>query len=283
MKRTWKTVLTVILLIGSSWNANAQVGAVTAPILEGIMTTMKIDQVLYYASSLEQMIHSAVNTYNQFQNMLRMEKMAMDNLNGIADVKSYDDFMAWYNRQLYLERQSENKFKNIGVNVGGKNYRLEDISEIPNAMKETYIDFWDKEFSDQQRREVWLNLGLTPANYTYIQTWKTRENAIAKSILTKRETVNEEYMKDMDRNKEMLDRIAEDKNRSEEQKMGEKELLSMLVEVNVANNKKLNDMAMDNAEANEMELVRNKQEESPPNPPRLSESWDYSPFGSITE
>ena len=282
MKRTWKTVLTVTLLIGIRWNANAQ-AAVTAPILEGLMASMKIDQVLYYASSLEQMIQSGVNTYNQFQNMLRMEKMAMDNLKGITNVQSYDDFMTWYNRQLYLERQAENKFKNIGVNIGGKNYRIEDISEIPNAMKETYIDFWDQELSAKQREEVWRKLGLSPANYAYVQTWKKREDAIAKSILTKIETANEEYMKDMERNKEMLDRIAEDKNKSEEQKMGEKELLSMLVEVNVANNKKLNDMAIDNAEANEMELVRNKQEETPPNPPRLSESWNYSPFGSITE
>jgi hypothetical protein len=282
MKRTWKTVLTVMLFIGIGWKANAQM-AVTAPLLEGLMTSMKIDQLFYYADSVVQMVQSAQNTYNQFQNMLRMEKMAMNNLKGIADVKSYDDFMAWYNRQLYLERQAENKFKNMGVNVGGKNFRLEDISEIPNAMKETYFHAWDKEFSEKQRQEMWRKMGLSPANYTYVQTWKAREAAIAKNILTKRETVNEEYMDDMERNKDMLDRIAEDKNRPDDQKMGEKELLSMLVEVNVANNKKLNDMAMDNAEANELELARNKQEETPPNPPRLSESWDYSPFGSITE
>ena len=276
MKKLFTILLVITMFALFSVNVNAQL-TVVAPGLETLATLTHIDQIIYYIQSVAQMADSVMNGYNQLQTTIRMYEMAVKNLNGITDVRSFDDFMSWYNRQLYLERQTENKFKNIGVKIGGENYKLADIQEIPDAMKENYVDYWEKEFTDEQRRQMWLNLGLTSANYTYIQTWKTREKNLIKSILTKRETLNEEY------NKEIMDRLADDKNRTDSDKMGEKELLSMLVEESIANNKKLNDIAMDMAEANEWQLSRYEQSKAPPNPPMLSESWNTSFFGPITE
>jgi hypothetical protein len=266
------------------WNANAQVAAVAiAAITDPGEIIRRVQESAYWVNSVKEMAESAINTYNQFQYMLRMEQMALDNLKGVTDVRSWDDLMTWVNRQLYLERQAEQKFMSMGVKVGGQNYRLTDIDKIPSAMKESYVDYWEKDFSPEQRREIWRKMGLSPANYTYIQTWKTREDAIVQKILAKKEIENDEYQENMKRNNEILEEIANDANMPEDQKMGEKELLSMVVETNVATNKKLNDIAYDLAEANELEAVRNKQHETPPNPPRLSESWNYSPFGPITE
>ena len=277
MKKIKKIALVMVFMSCIGWNVTAQAALVSAPVMEGLIAAMKIDQLAYYADSILQMVNSANNTANQFQHMLRMEKMALDNLKGISDVQSWDDFMTWFNRQLYLERQAEQKFLSMGVKVGGQTHRLADIDNIPDAMKESYVDFWEKDLSPKQRREIWQKMGLSPANYTYIQTWKTREDAIVQKIMAKQEIQNDEYQKDMKRNNEIMNKIANDKNMTEENKMGEKELLSMVVETNIANNKKLNDIAYDMAEANELEAVRNKQNETPPNPPRLSESWNYSP------
>ncbi|MDR1525945.1 MAG: hypothetical protein LBS79_11945, partial [Tannerella sp.] len=169
--KTRNIVLTAVLLAGTLARANAQVGAVTAPILEGIMTATHADQLIYYAQSILQMVQNATNTYNQFQNMLRAEQRALNNLKGLSSVKSFDDFMTWYNRQLYLDRQAETRFNNMGVKIGGKTYKVADIENIPEAMQTEYIDYWDNEFSDRQRKQMWLNLGLSSANYAYVQTW----------------------------------------------------------------------------------------------------------------
>jgi hypothetical protein len=257
--------------------------AITAPILEGIMTATKLDQALYYAQSVSQMIASVENTYNQVQNMIRMEKMALDNLRHITEVKSFDDFMSWYNRQLYLERQAEQKFMNMGVKVGGQTIRMKEIDEIPGALRTSFVDPWKEGLSPEQRKSVWLNFGLTPANYMYVKAWEAREKELAINILTKRQIKNDEYQKAMTRNNEIAKQLNDDKHKSDEQKLGEKALLELLLEVMMDTNKATHDMHYDQLEAAERELARDKIGDAPPGKPDLSEAWNYELFGSITE
>lgn len=280
MKRVRVAVVSFVFLIGVLCRANAQV-AVTAPILESLMTVTHIDQLVYYAQSIAEMVQTGVNTYNQFQNLLRMEQMAINNLKGVANVKNIDDFMNWYNRQLYLERQAENKYKNLGVKIGGQNYRIAEIEDIPSAMKSGYIDYWDNEFSEAQRKEMWLNLGLSPSNYVYVQTWEAREKEIAKVILTKPEVINEENMQATERHAEIADSLKQDKLKPEDQKMGEKDLLSLNLEVQMDTNRVIRQMAYDQAQANELDLVQKRAAAAPPNPPGLSEMWGKELFGPV--
>jgi len=81
--------------------------------------------------------------------------LAYKNMASLQDVDSWDDFMSWYNRQLYLERASENAWNNINVTVGKKQYHITQIEDMAYAAKENYGDYWDKEFTDEQRREIW--------------------------------------------------------------------------------------------------------------------------------
>ncbi|MDR1909484.1 MAG: hypothetical protein LBQ35_06180 [Spirochaetaceae bacterium] len=280
-----KKLLLSALILFSVWGApgaRAQM-AVTAPILEGIMSATHLDQAAYYAQSIAQMVENAMNTYNQFQNMLRMEQMALDNLRNVTRVNSWDDFMDWYNRQLYLERQAETRFNRMGVRIGGRTYRLADVAEIPAAMESTYVDYWDNEFSERQRREMWLNLGLTPANYVYVQTWKAREETLARNIMTKLELMNEEHMRDTEQDQATLARLEEDRSLPESERMGEKGLLSLLAEAALNTNRVLRQISYDTAEFNEYQLSRDRQSRTPPNPPDLSEMWGRSLFEPIAE
>jgi hypothetical protein len=220
-----KKILLILTLALSALRAWPQY-SVTAPILESIMSKTHADQLIYYAQSLYQLAESATTAYNQFQNALRMEQLALQNLRGVTEVKSWEDFMSWHNRQLYLERQAENKFLSMNVKIGGRSYRVQDIENIPEALETTYIDYWDNDFSPAQRRQMWLNLGLTPANYVYTQTWKQREMKLAKNILTKLDVINEENMASAERSNEILNSLTGDKLKDEKQKMGEKDLLS---------------------------------------------------------
>jgi hypothetical protein len=278
MKNKRKELLVIIFIAGIALRANAQM-AVTAPILESIMSVTHADQVIYYAQSVAQLVESGMTAYDQLQTTIRMEKRALENLKNIGDVKSFDDLMTWYNRQLYLERAAEEKFKNIGISIGGKKYNMEEIGEIPGALKTTFGDYWENDFSEAQRKEMWLTLGLSPSNYMYVQAWEAREKELIKKQMIKAQLQNEENMTAAERNNELLRRLEEDKNRPEDEKMGEKELLSMVFELLVDTNTVTRQKSYDDAEAEERRIAAEQAAKVPPNPPGLSEMWGYEFFG----
>jgi hypothetical protein len=210
-----------------------------------------------------------------------MEQMALRNLRGVTEVRNLDDFMEWHNRQLYLERQAENMFLDMSVKIGGRPYQMRDIESVPEAAENTYIDYWDKDFSAAQRRQMWLNLGLTPSNYVYTQVWKQREMRLAKNILTKREVLNNDNMASAERNNEILSSLADDKLRDDAQKMGEKDLLSYILEVLVDTNTATRQAAYDQAEKNEHDLAQDRLGQVPPNPPLITDAATRSIFKPI--
>ena len=260
--------------------------AVIAPSLDFVLNNTYAAQVIYHAQSIGQMVENAANTYNQFQNLLRMEKMALNNLTNVADIRSWDNFMDWYNRQLYLEKQTEERFLNMGVKIGSETYRLSDIEDIPAALASgasNFLDTWTNGLSEQQQREMWLNMGLSPANYAYVQTWKAREQEFARNIMTKRAVINEENMSAMENNNRILARLEEDQSLPDDQRMGEKEMMGYTLQVMIDTNRVMRQMAYDQAEANEHTLAQARLENTPPNPPDLSERWNTSTFGQISD
>ena len=280
MKKKLFTLAAALLFAAK---AQAQVAVVMAPVLEGIMQATHAEQMIYYAQSLYQTGESAVNTYNQFQNMLRMEKLALDNLKSAANITSFDGFMDWYNRQLYLERQAERSFNRMGVKIGGTSYKLKDIDDIPSGLESYDIaDQWAAGLSEAQRRQMWLNLGMTPANYAYVQTWEEKEKQLALTLLTKPETINEDNKIAFERMKEISDILMNDKNKSDDAKLTEKSLLQLLIELQMDSNRAIREGNMDAAQANEYLVSRDKQENAPPNTPDLSEMWNQELFGSIS-
>jgi hypothetical protein len=275
-------LLLVTAIMLPSVPAFSQAGAVTAPILEGIMSATHADQLIYYAQSIMQMVQNATNTYNQFQNLLRAEQMAVANLKGIAGVKSFDDFMTWYNRQLYLDQQAEKRFTNMGVKIGGKTYKLADIEDIPKALGTEYIDYWNREFTPDQRRQMWVKLGMSPSNYAYVQTWKAREEELGKKLLTKKDAVNEDNMAAAERENEMLKKLEEDAKLPEDQRMGEKAIAQMNLQASLEANRIARDAAYDRAEADEQRLAREKAAVLLPNQPDLPNTWGQPMFEPLS-
>jgi hypothetical protein len=283
MKKVMTKLLVTVLFTFTAFRAEAQMIVADAAVAT-VLELTHIDQVAAYAQQLIQLVQSAENTYNQFQNMIRQEQMALKNLKGISDVKSWDDFMAWNNRQLYLERQAESKFQNLGVTVGGKKYSFREAEELADAMKYQYVDYWDRDFTEDQRREMWVNLGMTPSNFKYLKPWEVREKVLAHSIATKIETLSEERKKAAERDKEIIDKMVADGAKSETDKMGEKELSSYQLEVAIDTNMTIHNIAIDNAEAREKELMRQKQMDAPAPAPRLSDSYNRADdFGAFSE
>jgi hypothetical protein len=105
-----------------------------------------------------------------------------------------------------------------------------------------------------------------------------RTKELSEVLFTQGETVNGENMEQMERSNEMLARLEEDENKPPEQRMGEKEIASMSLQTQLDTNRALRQLSYDMALRNELELVRQQEALTPPNPPRLSESWGNELF-----
>jgi len=248
-----------------------------------IATTLQVshaEQVIHYA----QMVKDNIAQIEQFRLMLvnagQQAQAAMQNLESIKDIGSWDDFMDFYNRQLYLERQTAQAWDNMNVTIGKKQYHISDLGNIGAGMKDEYVDYWNKEFTEEQRREMWMGLGLTPANYAYVQPFRAKANEIATRQLTSVGVQNEWYMRQMARNKEMRDKLAQDQHKDPEQKMGSKEVMMMVLESLLDTNKALNDMVMNQALEAEERAVDKALANPPKDPPTLG-MWGVNGFEEI--
>jgi hypothetical protein len=240
---------------------SAQIMAVVDAALVKLMSDSIFEQALYYAQSVAQMVDNVKNTYNQFQLMVEAEKRALKNLKGVLEVRSWDEFMNWHNRQLYLERETEARFMNMGVKIGGNTYTYESIENIPAALRENFGDEYWNDFTPEQRREMYLRLGLSPGNYAYIQTWKQREDRLARKILTAAEILAEENQAAAERNSGLIRRYTvEDETLTENQIMKNMQVTLSNLEM-VAR-----DQALREAEYYEYVMARDKLNAAPPNP-----------------
>jgi ribosomal protein L18 len=123
---------------------------------------------------------------------------------------------------------------------------------------------------------MWLNLGMTPANYMYTQTWKAKEKEIYEIIMTNREVINEENMAAMERNNELLARAMNED-------VGEKGVMQAILEVLIDSNRATREGNLDAAAAREWEAARARREETVPNAPVLSDWWGQSYYRPIDE
>jgi hypothetical protein len=281
MRNVKTVVMTIGIALAFSSGVHAQMAVLDAGVAS-LLAATKADQLVYYGQSLMEMYNNAQNTYNQFQNLLRAEQRIMNNLKSVANVKSFDDFMKWHNRQLYLEKERESRIPNMGVKIGEKTYKLKDIQEIPDALRQNYGDEYWGDFSEAQRKEMYTRMGLSPSNYVYLQTWKEREKQIADELLTKTDIINDENMEAYANYKETVEKYANDKNKPENEKIDSKEIGMDSLMAQIETNKILRGMAYDAAKYNEYLLAQEKLSKNPVPPPRLSDTYNDSPFQPIT-
>lgn len=146
--------------------------------------------------------------FNQLEHMKSATKRALNNLEGILSVRSLGDFMGWFDRQLYLEREVERRYGNLDVTIGGKSFHVSEIDRIPDALKSNYVDKWGKELSEAEKKKIWADLGLSPGNYMYLQTWKERSQKISQKVRTLNDVFYGELDEAAARNSELMGKFA---------------------------------------------------------------------------
>jgi hypothetical protein len=250
--------------------------------VHAFMTASQIETVIHYATMVKDNIMQIAQFKEMIEHAVEQGKRAVQNLQGMNDINSFDDFMDWYNRQLYLERRTVDTFKEMKVTVGKKHYSLTDIDGIAHGAKDTYVDYWDKEFTEDQRREMWRGLGLTASNYAYVQPFRQKAVEISRHGLTAPEIQNEWYVRNMERNNERQEKMVKDKNKDADDKMGQNEYLAMLLESSMENNRVLNDIAMNQTLEMERQAVEKYLADTPADAPPLSE-WPEDVFRPLSK
>jgi len=188
--------------------ASAVGTAITAMIYQQQIVQWLMDMGYQIKQAAEDAM-SVYHLYEQVQHWVRNEERYLKNLRSIMDVRSFQDFMGWFNRSMYIARESERIYSDMGVNIGGKKYYLSEIDEIPEAVRNEYIDRnWDN-ISEEERYKIWTKLGLAPSNYFYMKTWQNRNEEIKKRLLTSREMHLDEMEDAAARNNDLLAQYSE--------------------------------------------------------------------------
>lgn len=125
-------------------------------------------------------------------------------------------------------------------------------------------------------------MGLTPANYAYVKSFKEKQRNMSEEFFFASDIRNDWYIRNMERNNERQERLVRDKNISADSldKMGELEVLQLMLESSMENNKVLNDIAMNQAYQMEMQATEYYLNELDHDAPVLSD-WSTSGFRSL--
>ena len=210
--------------------AHGQLAVIDAT-LNGLLIDTKAEQVAYFAQSLADSASQLEHLASQVEHAGKQVQMQMQNLANLRDVENLDGFKEWYNRQLYLEQMTEQSFKGMNVNIGKKNYSMWDLDGIADGLNDTYIQYWNKEFTEEQRREMWIGLGLSPANYAYVQPYRVKAREIAKEMFAMsaiQNHKNEKYAEAID---EISDEMKNDSKKDPKDQMGAKQVMQRILQM----------------------------------------------------
>jgi hypothetical protein len=159
-----------------------------------LMEKLGAERAAEAVQTIKETVQQGLTMYSQLENLKQMAEDSLKNFEKLKDVENFEDFMRWNNRQLYMERQVEAKFKSIGMTIGGKRYGLMDAMKIPGALWNDLENTATGDFTEAQRRRMYVKLGMSPANYQYVKTWQGRIETAVETMATMSEVLNEENM-----------------------------------------------------------------------------------------
>ena len=283
MKKFLKVlVVTIFVVFPLRVHASGIAAAITTGITNSaIATILASTEAMHIANQVVNIVEfatTAKSTYDSFVKLYDAEKRALKNIASFVDIRSVEDFVSWTNRTMYLARQEENIYNQMGVRIGNKTYKMHEIDQIPDAMRNSFRDPYEGDFSEEEKRNMWIKLGLTPGNYNYMKTWEERNNKIAKRILTYSDIFADEMEEAAERNENIMDkyRDSDEEGIDINEITKEAHITAMNTEMAIREQTRLM------IEMHEYELSKDRMNAILPSPPRRSDFWDESPFGSIT-
>lgn len=281
MKKYLILFLVLLLPLASAFaSGTAQVANSTA--LNVIMMNEHIQTAMRYAQQVKEWAGAAQHMIQQVQHWKGQIEQYVQNIKSATDIRSWDDFTSWMDKQNFVTDKSQDLLNKLNIKIGDKSYSLNDISGLMNSFDSKLKEYWNMEFSEEDIKSLWMGMGLTPGNYAYLQTFKEKQQTMAEEFFFASDIQNEWYVRNMERNKERQDRLAQDKSYGvdDSRKMGELEVLQLMLESSMESNKVLNDMAMNQAFQLEMQSAEYYIDQLQYDSPVLSD-WSNKGFKAL--
>jgi len=269
-------VLFLVLFVTAGLTAHAQL-VVFDSALNALVAGSVIEQGVHFFQTTAHWASQLRDAARQIEILEHNTRTAMQNMRSIGDISSWSDFWDFYNRQLYLERRAIDSFERTNVRIGNNSYRLWEIREIASAYSMETRDFWENEFTEEQRRAMWLGLGLSPSNYAFVQPFRQRGMEIADEMLSGREITNDWYMRAMGRIFRRQQAMEDSINAEPEDQLGANELAMLHLDALHDMNRTMLDMNMQLATMMEAQAVQNEFNSMPSSRPVMS-SWSGDGF-----
>jgi len=260
-------------------HAAGEIASTIVSAIKGAVDSAGIIKVMnaIHAKEIIELMNTASDTAEDLEHTIEATKRAWNNIQSIVDVRSVGDFMKWFNRQLYLEQEVEYRYNKVSVKVGKNSYKLHEIDEIPDALRNTFMDPREVDFTEEEKKQMWVSLGLAPSNYAYLKTWQERNDKIAKRIITYSDVLADEHEEAAARNQNIMGKYSvSSKTLDINEITKEAHITAMNTEMAIREQTRLM------IEMHEYNLSRDRMLDTPPNQPRRSDFWGEDPYGSIT-
>jgi hypothetical protein len=282
MKKIIVVLLFVIFLVSpvKIQAASGAISATVSAILANDLFEYARDFIVY-GKQLYEAVESTIALKDQVEHWIRNEERYLKNLKSIMDVRSFNDFMGWFNRTLYISQEAERIYNGMGIKIGGKNYGLTDIDEIPDAIRNEYVDrHWD-DMTEEERYKAYTSLGLAPSNYFYLKTWQNRTEDIKKRFVAAREMHADELEEAADRNNAILEEYSEE-DRDEDNEIDSNKIAMNSHATQMQIEMVLRDLSLSVDDLKDYLVTRDQENKFVPNTPMPSVDWNYNPFQQIS-
>jgi hypothetical protein len=255
-------------------------GIIGGAAVSGVLGLMQATNVAHYATVVASWVQQAKDFVEQIDHMKKAAKRYYNNLKAIMDVNSFQGFMDWYNRSLYIEQEAMRIYDSMGVRIGGKKYDLTDIDKIPDALRNEFTDPHWGDIAEEETYAIWRNLGLSPSNYFYLKTWEKRNEDIKKRFVAGREMHGDEIEEAAARNNDVLKEYS-DPFRKEDDIDSNKIAMnahSTQMQIEMV----LRDLSLSLDDLKDYIVSRDEANKVHPNAMVPSESWNINYFKPIT-
>lgn len=136
-------------------------------------------------------IQVATQTYQQVQNTIKQleyqyqqTQMQLQNLQSFdfSSIDSITDAVSFVDKNLSFLRNTENRLKNMRVQIGKGSYDLASLYKSPDGVFNEMSDLWTRDLTKEEKARIYSRYGLDPKNYYYMQAWNGRVQEGAKKI-----------------------------------------------------------------------------------------------------
>jgi len=235
---------------------------------------------IWQGKELAESVKSAERLYDQLQHLIRTEERYLKNLRSIMDVKSFDSFMGWFNRSLYISQEAERIYSGMGIKVGGKAYDLAEIDQIPDALRSEFADRHYSDLSESERYKLWTDMGLAPSNYFYLKTWQKRGEDLKKRFIAAREMHADEIEEAADRNNAVLEEYSND-DRDDNLDSNKIAMNSHATQMQIE--MVLRDLSLSVDDLKDYIVTRDEEMNTPPSPVAPYSGWNNPVFSPIAD